>query len=142
MQAANVTLDGGTLRFYSGLAGGLTLDSNRGVSLTASGGAVDLSQSNGTPTIGYPIISPAGSVLTRLGSRTVLSNIAQPNFNGDLNLNGGRWNMQANGAAGNGTIRLQAQNGDFAQLGIGGTNAGLTIVTSQPIALNPTGNGI
>jgi autotransporter-associated beta strand protein len=70
-------------------------------------------------------------------------------MNGDLLVNQGRWNTHANGAAGNGTIFLNAPDlpntpggNGVAQLGIGGTNLGLTVTLTNNIVLNPTGQGL
>jgi fibronectin-binding autotransporter adhesin len=139
LQLANITLDGGVIRFTS--SGGTDINANRGMTVTANGGTVDYSQSSGTPNINYRITSSTGS-FTKLGLRTILSNIAQPTMNGDLIIGQGRWNTQIAGAAGNGTIRMQSIADSFAQLGIGGTNLGLTVTLTNPIVLNPTGNGV
>ncbi|MEA2707881.1 MAG: hypothetical protein QOF78_482 [Phycisphaerales bacterium] len=139
--------NGATIRWYSNssLVG---LNANRGLTIGSGGGIIDWSHSSGVPLINHPITSAAGNTLTKTGTNTVQSNIAQPSMNGDLVVNQGRWNAHNNTAAGNGTIYLSAPDispataAGVAQLGIGGTNLGLTITMANNIVLNPTGQGI
>jgi fibronectin-binding autotransporter adhesin len=133
----NVTLDGGTLRFFSNVTTGFALNANRGFNITANGGTLDFSQSSGTPSINFQI-SGTGT-LHKDGARVVLSQVAQPNFSGRLEIDKGRWNVQADGAAGAGTVVLAAVSGAAATLGSGG-NTATTVSLSDPVVLS-TANG-
>jgi autotransporter-associated beta strand protein len=133
----NITLDGGTLRFYSNLAAGMSLNSNRGMVVNPSGGTIDFSQSSGTPTIAFNI-SGAGH-LTKAGPRTV--SISSSNcFSGGLTVALGRVNLQNPNAAGTGDITLAATGTGTANLGIGGI-IGLPVTIANNIILAPVNNG-
>ena len=138
--------NGATLKWYSSV-GQAGLAANRGLTIGAGGGVIDFNFSSGTPNISHPITSGAGNSLTKLGPNTVQVNNSLPAMNGDLIVGQGRWNTQVSGAAGNGTIYLNAPDispatsAGVAQLGIGGSNVQAQVALANNIVLNPTGQG-
>ena len=144
-----VELNGGTLRFFSSLANGISLNANRGLQIDAAGGTLDLSQSSGVPLITYPITG--NGRFYKDGIRTASGNTSQ-SFAGGLEIVAGRWSVQVNGSQGTGSIILAgglSTTPDVstglpilaAQFGIGSSNiTGIDI--PNEIQLAPVGAGV
>jgi autotransporter-associated beta strand protein len=141
---------GGTLRFFSNSASGFGLSSTRGMQVDSSG-TLDFAQSSGTAFIPYPI-SGFGR-LYKNGPVTVSSNVSH-SFSGGLDIVEGRWNVTTSGAAGTGSIIMEAGSAGasprdgsgqiltVAQLGIGSLTGNINVTLSNDILLAPIGSGV
>jgi len=91
--AANLVLDGGTLRYLGG-----NTSTDRGATLNPAGGALDVSAGGTSLTLNGAIVGDGG--LTKAGAGTLVAAVANSYTNGSV-INGGT--LQLNNAAGAGT---------------------------------------
>ena len=129
----NLTFNGGTLRIASSSSQVLSI--NRNLRLTGDG-TLNIDFSSGTCTIDGQIAG-AGR-LTKTGQTTLALTSNTSNFTGGFLINQGRVNLNANNAAGAGSILLQAAGSGSAAIGI---SAGTTVTVPNNIELTSTGTG-
>jgi autotransporter-associated beta strand protein len=128
--AGTLTFNNGTLQFG---ATGITLSGSRPVTITSSGGFVDIASGN-TGTIAGVI--GGGGTLTKTGTGTLLLSSTANTFTGNLNINGGTLELAGGSGATytGGTITINGA----ANLLLSGT---YYLFTDKTITFDSTGGG-
>jgi autotransporter-associated beta strand protein len=121
--AAHLTLDNGTIQYYGGAASTTSLNVNRGVTLGAGSGTIDVVESTRT-IVNTSIITGAGG-LTKTGLGTLTLSNANA-YGGGTTISGGTLLVNNTTGSGTGTGPVNVQSG--ATLGGSGSVAGSVTV--------------